>query len=64
MGVKKYTQIYIGAQAEKTSAPTTKKDSSKDKSDIEQLKKAIAKRFENPDEVKKAARIIEQLLNS
>lgn len=63
MGVKKYTHLYMGAQAEKASAPTKEK-SSQDKREIEQLKQAIAKKFENPEELKKAARIIEQLLNS
>ncbi len=62
MGVKKYTTLYMGAPAEKASAPT-KEDHVKEKSEIEQLKEAIQKRFENPEEIKKAARIIEEMLN-
>ena len=62
MSVRKYTNLYTGAQAERPCAPT-KEDQSKDKREIEQLKEAIANRFKDTEEVKKAARIIEEMLN-
>ena len=61
MGVKKYTNLYMGARSHEEKAPTTSKN--QDKLEIEQLKKAIADRFKDPEQVKKAARIIEEMLN-
>ncbi|AYF43349.1 MULTISPECIES: hypothetical protein [Halobacteriovorax] len=65
MGVKKYTNLYMGARSHEHEAPTTSKEHNKqqDKLEIEQLKKAIADRFKDPEQVKKAARIIEEMLN-
>lgn len=61
MGVKKYTNLFTGAASKKEKAPTTAKE--QDKREIEQLKKMISDRFKDPKEVKKAARIIEEMLN-
>lgn len=61
MGVKKYTNLYAGAASRKEQAPTT--SNNQEKREIEQLKKAIIDRFKEPEQVKKAARIIEEMLN-
>ncbi len=61
MGVKKYTQLYKGVDGKTSSTPT---NSPSEKQEIERLKKEISKKFEDPENIKKAARIIEQLLGN
>ncbi|MFG1482989.1 hypothetical protein ABMA79_05615 [Halobacteriovorax sp. HFRX-2_2] len=62
MGVKKYTHLYKGADSRENAAPTTSQAKTQQKQEVEQLQKLIQKRLENPQEAKKAARIIEQML--
>ncbi|MGI4991545.1 hypothetical protein ACRXCV_02895 [Halobacteriovorax sp. GFR7] len=62
MGVKKYTHLYKGADSRENAAPTTSQTKTQQKQEVEQLQKLIQRRLENPQEAKKAARIIEQML--
>ncbi|EPZ49547.1 hypothetical protein M902_0321 [Bacteriovorax sp. BAL6_X] len=62
MGVKKYTHLYKGADSRENAAPTTSQTRNQQKKEVEQLQELIQKRLENPQEAKKAARIIEQML--
>ncbi|POB13813.1 MULTISPECIES: hypothetical protein [Pseudomonadati] len=62
MGVKKYTHLFKGADSRENSAPTAPQGNKKMKQEVEQLQKLIQKRLENPQEAKKAARLIEQML--